>query len=673
MSFIEQIRQQSTESAQSTSQTPGFKLTPSAKASLKTYPGEWTRTFSGQGKGVSFELKIQRDSGGHLHGRYIATPGNPAGWHLEGQIREDNTFALKGTKNDALFEGTFDAVGVTLSASFRNKDFQIEKLQLKRQQGKISLKSGQQSDTTGTSQQSGDVKHWTQTLTPEMRKRLPALAEPEFVPTLQAMCKRLNIPADMLLAVMTFESADARRKTRGLDPQADNGLGYYGLIQFGADAAADLGLADATQFKSMSAVQQLVYVEKFLLQHGLKAAQDKANKEGRPLSLEELYMSVLGGHTSAAYKDAWKTRAANPKGYANNIGLDSNHDGKITPVEAADAVRLHWRDVYGNNVDERSRHLERQWYVEGGERKWRTKEHAGIYSAVLNGTTGSVAPPESEVSASAPAAAEQSNSISPDPKLSPLDRLLGLKTAKDSYTDGDILLARQVILKQPAAQRRQYYLDLQSKTAYRNQRNNQTTDGGESAGDDMCNVTSLAMCLDTVGIGKPKSLIEHSKRFKNGPKLTEEKLSAMQYEDYLDLIRRYYKLGPRTSYVTLSKITEKMGAEWEQLAPPAARPWKKQLWEDHAGAALSAGHGVIFSIRGHIVRLQSVQDEGLVVDDPYGNIKLLAGIDEGDYLWEATNPEPGTGRTGAVGKDQVWPWREVEKHVLWWMGAVKKA
>ncbi|WP_157882917.1 CHAP domain-containing protein [Deinococcus soli (ex Cha et al. 2016)] len=100
----------------------------------------------------------------------------------------------------------------------------------------------------------------------------------------------------------------------------------------------------------------------------------------------------IGGNANKAYNPVWKTKAANPKGYENNGGLDSNGDFAITPTEAADAVRLHWREVYGNNIDERSRHLERQWYIARNpdtnrdERKWKSVYHSGIFSDKLNST-----------------------------------------------------------------------------------------------------------------------------------------------------------------------------------------------------------------------------------------------------------------------------------------------
>ncbi|MFC4426686.1 CHAP domain-containing protein [Deinococcus navajonensis] len=358
--------------------------TPSSHPTLPTKANkqQWQRTFLGKGNGVRFQLRIIRDPSGQLLGRYFATPGSGKSWHLEGALREDNSFTLKGTENEAVFEGKFGPDGRRITTSFTNKttqgEFHVEKMTMVF--AFVPAKPlTEQASTSEPQEGDASTQSWETTITPAMKQRLPALAEPSFLKELNAVCQRLGVPRDLLLAVMAFESADSKHETRGLDPKADNGLGYYGLIQFGDDVAQDMGLIEAKKFKLMSATEQLPYVEKYLKTHGLITAVQKAHREGRNITLEELYMSVLAGNSSAAYKPFWKTKTANPIGYRNNRGLDSNADGIITPEEASDAVRLHWRDVFGNDIDERSRMIERCWYTERNlqsgvlERKWRVK------------------------------------------------------------------------------------------------------------------------------------------------------------------------------------------------------------------------------------------------------------------------------------------------------------
>ncbi|MVN85267.1 peptidoglycan DD-metalloendopeptidase family protein [Deinococcus sp. HMF7620] len=94
---------------------------PAKPAALKKAPKKWERTFLGKGKGVQFQLRLVRDETGHLHGRYMAKPGQGSGWHVEGILREDNTFAVKGTENNAVFEGRFSPDGRRITTSFTNE------------------------------------------------------------------------------------------------------------------------------------------------------------------------------------------------------------------------------------------------------------------------------------------------------------------------------------------------------------------------------------------------------------------------------------------------------------------------------------------------------------------------------------------------------------------------
>jgi CHAP domain len=198
-------------------------------------------------------------------------------------------------------------------------------------------------------------------VSPKLKSTLPALKDPSFLPGVEALARRLSVPRDHLLALMMLESS--------LDPAKDNGQGYYGLIQIGEDARDTIDtyieskklrlkkLQRASTVAKLSGVDQLPYIEIHFLEHGIRERIAEFHNGGKPITLEELYMSVLGGNASIAKKAAWKT--APSKGYDNNKGLDGNKDGTITPTEATDAMRLRWRETFGTNLDERSENLER--------------------------------------------------------------------------------------------------------------------------------------------------------------------------------------------------------------------------------------------------------------------------------------------------------------------------
>jgi CHAP domain len=216
-------------------------------------------------------------------------------------------------------------------------------------------------DSSAAKQQPDGAKSWEETITPAMRDKLPALKEAGFLPGVEALARRLSVPRDHLLALMMLESS--------LIPSKDNGMGYYGLIQIGKAAQDDIDkyirkngvglqkLVRASKVAQLSGVQQLPYIEIHFLEHGIRERIADFHIGGKPITLEELYMSVLAGNASIASKPAWKKSPGD--GYENNSGLDGNKDGTITPTEATDALRLRWRETFGTNLDERNEHLER--------------------------------------------------------------------------------------------------------------------------------------------------------------------------------------------------------------------------------------------------------------------------------------------------------------------------
>lgn len=98
------------------------------------------------------------------------------------------------------------------------------------------------------------------------------------------VAKNLGIDPNWLMTVIALETAET------FSPSIDNGVGYVGLIQFGADAAKDVGTTQSALVK-MSFINQMKYVEKHL---------DK--KKSKFKTLADLYLAVLypsaSGHGS---------------------------------------------------------------------------------------------------------------------------------------------------------------------------------------------------------------------------------------------------------------------------------------------------------------------------------------------------------------------------------------
>lgn len=77
-----------------------------------------------------------------------------------------------------------------------------------------------------------------------------------FIDKVIKISKNLFVDPNWTMALIGFETAGT------FSPSITNKLGYTGLIQFGDDAAKDLGTTTA-KLRSMSAVEQLDWVEKY--------------------------------------------------------------------------------------------------------------------------------------------------------------------------------------------------------------------------------------------------------------------------------------------------------------------------------------------------------------------------------------------------------------------------
>jgi hypothetical protein len=167
---------------------------------------------------------------------------------------------------------------------------------------------------------------------------------------------------------------------------------------------------------------------------------------------------------------------------------------------------------------------------------------------------------------------------------------------KDRLSIEEVARARELIAQVPdEVQRGDLYQALQAKTEYHSQRDNESTEGGKKIGDVMCNLTSLAMCLSYLGVPNPKP--------------------EMQFEDVLEEIRVKEKLPARTMADGWGGVAKTFGVtvEWISANPiTTGKDWYVQNVQSH----LRAGHAVMASISGHIVRFQAVTEEGLMADEP---------------------------------------------------------
>ncbi len=186
---------------------------------------------------------------------------------------------------------------------------------------------------------------------------------------------------------------------------------------------------------------------------------------------------------------------------------------------------------------------------------------------------------------------------------------------------------------------------LQAMAPYYSQRDNMATEGGkliETSTGNMCNLTSLAMLLSFLGVENP------------GP--------AAQFEDSLEALRQAKQLAARTTSSGWGGVAKAMGVSWNFISSNPVTQGQS-WWEEKVRPSLRQGNGVMMSITGHIVRVQAVTAQGLVVDDPFGYSLLGAGTARS---FKSRNPDRGA--SGVMsGKDLVYPWADVAKHQMLWI------
>jgi len=228
-----------------------------------------------------------------------------------------------------------------------------------------------------------------------------------------------------------------------------------------------------------------------------------------------------------------------------------------------------------------------------------------------------------------------------------LDELL----AEETLDFKQIAEARAAIGTRPEQERPELYRQLASKVAYRNQRDNKAIHGAADAraigssvpGDVMCNVTSLAMALEGLGLGADES--------------------EKQLEDQLDELLVSEGLGSRYELGGQAAAAKRFGADTDRLWTPtfkgadAARSWylKNVLPRLERGetATLSMVWGAKRDFT-HIVRLEWVQGDGVLVDDPYGRL-----LHNGSFFTYDTNDVDSSEGGGAKGEDRLWSWLTV--------------
>ena len=222
----------------------------------------------------------------------------------------------------------------------------------------------------------------------------------------------------------------------------------------------------------------------------------------------------------------------------------------------------------------------------------------------------------------------------------------------------------KIVQLEDTVKRVELYKELQKKVKYRSQRDNEAPATDEdiasntwmtdynisTAGDIMCNLTTQAMCLEYLGVEPPCSGCASSCD------------TYDQFEDYLECVRVDKELEHRGKSSTRKDLANLF--EGVSFSITTLNSSNKDKIVNNLQPYLDNGCSVLLSVFGHIVRLQDITEDGLVVDDPYGRVVNFAasGV-SAKYKKDGDDYRNEKDFTNEEGEDNAWSWSDIEEYV----------
>ena len=228
------------------------------------------------------------------------------------------------------------------------------------------------------------------------------------------------------------------------------------------------------------------------------------------------------------------------------------------------------------------------------------------------------------------------------PILEPVNALANLVEGGTGYQE--IASARDEVQGLSAEQQADAYRQIAASVTYRNQRDNA---GEYTDGDYMCNMTTIAMALEQLGIGADES----TEQF-------EDQLDQQMQADYDypadTMANPRYSPDARAAWLQAN-----YGVQVSKLDPATGSSSDAQEWFTttllslfEQGATATMGNPISSAFPyNHIVRIQWVEADGLIIDDPFGQL-----LDLGGYYDYALNDRSSSVDDGARGQDNLWTW-----------------
>ncbi|MBP1678058.1 MAG: hypothetical protein H6Q20_2617, partial [Bacteroidetes bacterium] len=200
---------------------------------------------------------------------------------------------------------------------------------------------------------------------------------------------------------------------------------------------------------------------------------------------------------------------------------------------------------------------------------------------------------------------------------------------------------RDFIKTLPEDKQAEWYLELQKHVPYHSQRDN---DQKPNIADRMCNLTSLAMNFELLGISCPDP--------------------SMQFEDWLEQERKNIKPEILRTYPeSWMTLAAQLGVQSENIS----------LWTNDKNKIVNAimkfleqGASISLSAfpkcKGHIVRVQGIADEGLIIDDPFGSVNNFQQRNDCGSGYSGTTND--RDNDPIYGNNNLWKWEDIKKTII---------
>ena len=208
------------------------------------------------------------------------------------------------------------------------------------------------------------------------------------------------------------------------------------------------------------------------------------------------------------------------------------------------------------------------------------------------------------------------------------------------------------------------YQKLQEKVVCRSQLENK-----KAIREISCNLTSVAMALEMLGISKEDFIgcVDAGNVKKKGTNvaitLTEIE-KQYDFPDLLETIRAKAGYAGRTKTESWKDLARIVGVTTSSIEPYSSIKQKVSI----VGDELRKGRGIVvslFNFKGHIVRLQKIDDDGLIVDDPYGKLTNMAIRDLLNTKYGSKKPDGSGGGGNGYVKNTSKPYIGEDDRLTW--------